>query len=688
MKAFLFPGQGSQKKGMGAELFSKYPEYVKKANKVLGYSIETLCISDPNNQLNHTLYTQPAIFVVSVLNYLNTVETISPPHFLAGHSIGEYAALFAANVFDFETGLQIVKKRAELMSNASGGGLAAVLDLPLAEVEARIDAFHLSDIEIANINSSKQVVIGGGLESIESFIRISKDKSGRIIPLRVSGAFHTSHMKKAQSLFNEYLKQFHFELPTIPVVSNYSAELHDVQLIVEQLAKHLTNKVRWVECIEYMLAAGVEDFVEVGSTILMPMVTDIRSHYFDKPIQSEANSIAQINTASGIRTSMFCRRFGFDKPMVVGGSGHKAMGVELVTSLALSQVLSFLDTSQLTLIEVEEALQQLNAVIAGQYGVNLTFDIEAHNEEGLIQLCLKYAVRFIEVRGYFTPTPALIKYRLEGGLDDQSCPNNRILLHVAEHEVAKNFLKQLSDVAIDPDIDNVNLINQIPIVDAVCVATKTWRSIRSIDTDLFDQVMDQCKQLKCQLPFGKIFIGLSGHSAKNNPVEAALKRGADFSLLSAVFLLADESSLDNAIKAQLSNADEHHFRETFDWSYPAFRSASFSCVLNEKLSEEAADLQKLYLSDALDVKTLTKVNVQYAENVNTIVDDDFIESCNGMNQFEIRSSVANRVRSKLFPNTLYCESSFSNVVQWLNESGVTYPIGAVPLANRIYSRNP
>ncbi|HEY8086005.1 MAG TPA: acyltransferase domain-containing protein, partial [Methylophilaceae bacterium] len=174
MRAFLFPGQGSQRKGMGADLFTQYPEYVKKADAILGYSIEELCVADPEGRINFTAYTQPAIFVVSVLNYLEALKTDTAPDMTAGHSIGEYAALFAAGVFDFETGLRIVQKRAELMSKAEGGALAAVVGLSQDEVKARIAASQLAGIEIANINSPTQIVVGSKAETIQQFAKWSE----------------------------------------------------------------------------------------------------------------------------------------------------------------------------------------------------------------------------------------------------------------------------------------------------------------------------------------------------------------------------------------------------------------------------------------------------------------------------------------------------------------------------------
>src|SRR6516162_2607290 len=135
MTAFLFPGQGSQRKGMGSTLFEEFQEVTARADEILGYSIKELCLHDPHQQLGQTQFTQPALYVVNALSYLKKMKDGSKvPTYLAGHSLGEYNALFAAGVFDFETGLRLVKKRGELMSQATGGGMAAVIGFTMAQV--------------------------------------------------------------------------------------------------------------------------------------------------------------------------------------------------------------------------------------------------------------------------------------------------------------------------------------------------------------------------------------------------------------------------------------------------------------------------------------------------------------------------------------------------------------------------
>ncbi|MEL7048816.1 MAG: ACP S-malonyltransferase, partial [Pseudomonadota bacterium] len=195
MKAFLFPGQGSQRKGMGAGVFELFPQYVEIANSILGYDIVDLCLNDPDRKLNETEFTQPAVFTVSALSYLAHIQNgQGRPDFVAGHSVGEYAALVAAGSLRFESALALVNERAVTMARLGQGGLAAVLGHDEDSTQRLIATFADGDIEIANLNTPDQTVVGGTKPALAAFVEACGDNGVKAIPLRVSGAFHTSLM--------------------------------------------------------------------------------------------------------------------------------------------------------------------------------------------------------------------------------------------------------------------------------------------------------------------------------------------------------------------------------------------------------------------------------------------------------------------------------------------------------------
>jgi trans-AT polyketide synthase/acyltransferase/oxidoreductase domain-containing protein len=167
MLAYVFPGQGSQQKGMGGELFDEFKELTSKADEILGYSIKELCLEDPQGNLGQTQYTQPALYVVNALTYYKKIkDTGIKPDYVAGHSLAEYNALLAAEVFDFETGLKIVKKRGELMSKASGGGMAAVIGMSEEKIREVLKENGLESIDMANYNTPSQIAISGPKDDI------------------------------------------------------------------------------------------------------------------------------------------------------------------------------------------------------------------------------------------------------------------------------------------------------------------------------------------------------------------------------------------------------------------------------------------------------------------------------------------------------------------------------------------
>ena len=283
MKTYVFPGQGSQAKGMGGELFDRFPELTRKADAILGYSIRTLCLEDPDDQLGKTQFTQPALYTVNALSYFRRIETDGDrPDFLAGHSLGEFNALMAAGCFDFETGLKLVKKRGELMSKASGGAMAAVINARRDEIESILRDNGLDGIDIANYNAPAQIVISGLAEDIAKAAPLFSQGRVRFFPLNTSGAFHSRHMRDSRDKFAKYLRKFKLEAPAIPVISNVTARPHVAEALQGCLADQIAGMVRWSDSIQYLMAVAARqgtamEFEELGhGDVLKGLVAKIR----------------------------------------------------------------------------------------------------------------------------------------------------------------------------------------------------------------------------------------------------------------------------------------------------------------------------------------------------------------------------------------------------------------------------
>ncbi|MDN3379146.1 MULTISPECIES: ACP S-malonyltransferase [unclassified Pseudoalteromonas] len=281
MKAYIFPGQGSQHKGMGEELFDLFQEYVQRADDVLGYSVVDLCLNDDKEVLGQTQFTQPALYIVNSLSFLAKVRRYEvSADFMVGHSLGEYSALFAAGVFDFEAGLEIVKKRGELMSQAHNGGMAAVVSCTAEKIKQILSQNSISSIDIANFNSPNQTVVAGPVNDLDTFRKIMEEAGEIVIPLNVSAPFHSRYMKEFGEEFGEFLTQYRFGAPRIPVISNVSAQPYKKETVTRLLTEQLSSSVRWTDSINYLLSIGVNDFEELGpGTVLSGLVRQIKSNY-------------------------------------------------------------------------------------------------------------------------------------------------------------------------------------------------------------------------------------------------------------------------------------------------------------------------------------------------------------------------------------------------------------------------
>ncbi|MFE6286677.1 ACP S-malonyltransferase [Streptomyces sp. NPDC057877] len=262
--AHVFAGQGSQRVGMGADLLGSYPNLVRQADAALGYSIADLCLNGPAERLSDTRYTQPAIYVVDALAYVDSVRTTGViPDVVAGHSLGEYAALFAAGAFDFRTGLEIVARRAALMAEAGAGAMAAVIGLAESEVREVLDAED-TDVDLANLNAPDQIVVSGSPAGIRQVTQALSPRATAVVPLPVSGAFHSRHMRPAAETFDRFLRQYVFGRLKIPVIANATARPYEDTGIRELLSRQLWSPVRWTDTVHHLLTLPDCELREIG----------------------------------------------------------------------------------------------------------------------------------------------------------------------------------------------------------------------------------------------------------------------------------------------------------------------------------------------------------------------------------------------------------------------------------------
>ncbi|ONI84579.1 hypothetical protein ALI22I_28940 [Saccharothrix sp. ALI-22-I] len=260
---------------MGAELFARHPDATALADEILGYSIEELCVRDPERRLRDTRYAQPAVFFVNaLLGRDRLAEHPGRYAYFAGHSLGEYNALVAGGVLDLAAGLRLVKRRAELMSTISGGGMSAVQGVPAAFVRRALVETGLSKVFLANLNADTQTTIAGDRAEVAVAGKaIGALPGARVVPINVSGPFHTPLMEPAEAAFREVLEGFEFAPATTPVVSSVTGEPFTGP---DLLARQLSAPVEWVRAVQTLRAAGVTEFDEVNGRTLTSLVNKIR----------------------------------------------------------------------------------------------------------------------------------------------------------------------------------------------------------------------------------------------------------------------------------------------------------------------------------------------------------------------------------------------------------------------------
>ena len=498
----MFPGQGSQKIGMGSDLFGRFPDLVSQADDILGYSIQDLCVNGPHERQTQTQFTQPALYVVNALQYLADVETHgSKPDYLLGHSVSEYVALFASGVLSFQDGLRLVQKRGALMGKVEGGGMAAVLGLTAEQVEALIKQHSLDDIYAANFNTPKQIVVSGKRDMIVAAEPLFMEAGAALYKvLAVSGAFHTPFMEPSKVEFAQFSADIPFAEPNIPVISNVTARPHRAEDIRATMVAQITSPVRWSESIRYLLAKGLQptDFMEIGpkgAPILKPMVkrtqmeagpleADVlekeqaaksveklqqpeKTSHSEKASHSEKTSQpAKISRPEGqvngskvatpasrhqhvnienLGSREFCENFSLKYPYISGSMYRGIASSALVIRMAKAGMLGFFGAGGLSISEIERNIQKIQQALPDNslFGVNFIAHFNRPEaEEALTDLLLKCDVKIIEASAFMEVTPALVRYRAKGlRLDGKSVEvRNRIVAKVSRPDIAAGFL--------------------------------------------------------------------------------------------------------------------------------------------------------------------------------------------------------------------------------------------------------
>ncbi|HKR62426.1 MAG TPA: ACP S-malonyltransferase [Thermoanaerobaculia bacterium] len=562
--AYLFPGQGSQQRGMGGALFDEFPLFTAKADAVLGYSIRTLCLDDPQSQLAKTEFTQPALYVVSVLTYLKTLVDQPPPTFVAGHSLGEYAALFAAGAFDFETGLRLVQRRGALMQRAPAGSMMAVLGIGAAEVEGAIRG---TSIDIANDNAPDQVVLAGPAGELPKIVPLlERAGAKRCVPLNVSGAFHSRLMSGPCEEFVATLQDVTFATPRIPVIANATGKPYDD--VRALLAMQMKSRVQWRTSMQYLQAQGVTEVVEIGPGRVLTGLW--RSNKTTTPIAIDTPKPSSPTwSASTLGSDSFRRDYGVRMSYVSGAMYKGIASKEMVVRMGKAGLLGFLGSGGLRLSELQDAIAYIRRELPnGQaFGLNLLHQPDDPRlEEETVQLYLRHDIRNVEAAAYLQITEPLVHFRFAGAHANGKGPEaaRRVIAKVSRPEVARAFMSppdesMLANLVAAGKLtaDEASVARRLPIADDICVEADSGGHT---DGGASFALIPAMKRLRDELVRehgyrNGLRLGAAGGIGSPEAAAAAFVLGADFILTGSINQCTPEAGTSEAVKEMLQRLD-------------------------------------------------------------------------------------------------------------------------------------
>lgn len=586
MVAYIFAGQGSQRVGMGEGLFDKYSLLTETADNILGYSIKELCLKDRYSELGLTQFTQPALFVVNHLLYLDYIETYGKPDYLLGHSLGEYNALTAADVLTFGQALRLVKKRGELMSQAKKGGMTVISGISFEEVEKILREYPLKNVFISNYNSVTQTVVAGDMEEFSTISQTIENTGARLTSLNVSGAFHSKYMTEAKEEFLHYIEKEDFKDFKTPVISNLEGRPYRKEDVKEILQEQMDHPVRWVDSIRYLLAEKDDiEFIQISEgRFLLNLIGDIKKNTTENDLKRYKEDIKEkksfpaevvggeyteerVNTLGRkLGSKKFQKKYNVDYCYIAGGMYRGVSSVKMVEKLANKRILSFFGAGGLSLLEVEKNVQELNNRLKGkQFGVNFVhYPEHPEREMELAEYLIKNKIRVIEAAAFLYITEALVYYRVSGLriFNGEIEYGNKIILKASRPEVVEAFIIQPPENLVEKlyqenkiTEEQFHLSKQVMMIDDITVESSsgghTDQRVSLVEVPSIIKIKNRC--LKKYKESYEIGIGAAGGIGTPEAVAAMFVMGADYIVTGSINQCTVEAGTNDIVKDILQN---------------------------------------------------------------------------------------------------------------------------------------
>lgn len=485
-RAWLFPGQGSQRRGMGAELLDAYPDLVTAADDILGYSVREACQS--SGRLSDTRYVQPLLFVVNALHLRRALEESPPPDYLAGHSLGEISALYAAGCMDFATGLELVRRRGALMAACPPGTMMAVLGLPVEEVEDLIAGHGLTAIDIANHNLPDQVVVAGPDAEVSRLASVIEGLStSRTSRLNVAVAAHSRYMRPAAAGFADALAAVEFAVPRMPVFAGVTAAPHKHEFIGRRLCEGLTGRVRWWEIMVALSRAGVDDIREVGPGEVLqrmwrragdrlPGAAPQATEPPPVPQPREPQPRGAQRTPASLSVPGADReasQFPFRLPYLVDALPYGVSGPAMLRRLASAGMLGFLGTFGVPIAAVTADVREFATGDRGRWGIELPAErLDPARARAVVSLAMDAGVTHAVAPGWAGVSPEIVRWRFAR----QGASPRRLLVRVTAGRQAEAFFRAAPAETVTRMVRSGQLdpaeaedARRLPVATGICV---------------------------------------------------------------------------------------------------------------------------------------------------------------------------------------------------------------------------
>jgi trans-AT polyketide synthase/acyltransferase/oxidoreductase domain-containing protein len=581
MTVWMFPGQGSQQRGMGAALFARFPDRVAEADAMLGYSLARLCLDDPDGLLGRTDHTQPALFAVSAMEVLARRADGAPePQALMGHSLGEYVALFAAGAFDFATGLKLVKERGRLMNEAPAGGMVAIARMERHAIENLIRSAGLDGLDLANLNAPDQTVLSGAKDLVTRSVEVFQQAGAVAIPLNVSAAFHSRLMRGVAESFARTLSDAAIAAPRLTVIANATARPYsaDADAVRDLLARQVAGPVRWVESVQHLIAEGHDRFEEIGpGRVLTGLLARIRKAPLpaiavDLVTAMPRGASASRFSAAALGSARFRADHGLDYAYMAGAMYRGIAGPDMVAALAEAGMMGSLGTGGMPIDTVRRQIETLKERLGTRrnWAVNLLCapdDMES--ELTAVGSYLEAGVRTIEASAFLRLTPAVVRFRYAGGrrrADGGVDLPNRLIAKVSRPEVATAFL----GTAPDDILDTLNARGLLTDEEVWCGRRAPVASDLSVEGDSgghTDQgspfslipTMRRLRDRMARSGIEPVRIGAAGGIGTPDAILAALMLGADYIVTGSINQCTNEAVTSEAVKDLLQTLEVHDF---------------------------------------------------------------------------------------------------------------------------------